>query len=161
MTTATRTITVARPVGDVFTFFADAERDPLWRTEVLSARRRPGTDPSARGTGQGTRYDQELRGPGGRVVRATAEVTEHVPHGSVAFVADARGLRRRRRYVFADLGGGRTSVTLTIDAEPTGPLGFLRRSEVQEWADDAVGSLAWAKALLESGRPEPVRQRRH
>lgn len=154
MTTATGTITVARPVGDVFDFFADAERDPLWRTEVLSARRRSGA-------GQGARYDQELREPGGRVVRATAEVTEHVPHGSVAFLADARGLRRRRRYVFADLGDGRTSVTLTVDAEPTGPLALLHRAEAQMCADDAVGSLAWAKALLESGRREPVRRRRH
>lgn len=153
MTTATRTITIVRPVRDVFIFFADAERDPLWRPEVLSTRRRSGL-------GVGARYDQEIRGPGGHLVRCVVEVTELVIDAAVTFHVVARGLHRTRRYVFAELDE-RTAVTLTLDATATGPTAFLRHGEVQRWADEAMESLTWAKALLESGRRDPARPRRH
>ena len=51
------TITIARPVGDVFAFLADAENDKLWRPGVVEIAR-------TGGQGVGTTYHQVVSGPG-------------------------------------------------------------------------------------------------
>ena len=39
MPSATRTIVINRPISQVFTFFADAENDPEWRSGVKEIKR--------------------------------------------------------------------------------------------------------------------------
>jgi uncharacterized protein YndB with AHSA1/START domain len=73
-----RTITIARPVGEVFAFLADAENDKMWRHGVIEITR-------TRGQGDGTTDRQVVSGPGGRRVDADVEITQFVPDQWIAF----------------------------------------------------------------------------
>ena len=72
------TITIARPVGDVFAFLADAENDKKWRHGVIEITR-------TGGQGVGTTYRQVVSGPGGRRTDADVEITEFVLDHRIAF----------------------------------------------------------------------------
>ena len=72
MPSATHSVTIARPIGEVFEFVADGERAPTWRTGVLDIR-------LVSGVGVGARYRQGVRGPMGRRIDADYEVTVHEP----------------------------------------------------------------------------------
>jgi hypothetical protein len=52
-------VTIARPVAQVFEFFADGEKNPQWRTSVIEIKK-------LSGDGLGAQYEQSIRGPGGR-----------------------------------------------------------------------------------------------
>ena len=58
---AENTITVDRPIGDVFAYLADGTNNPRWRSGVLSIERNSSTEQA------GATYQQKLRGPGGRM----------------------------------------------------------------------------------------------
>jgi hypothetical protein len=70
------TITIARPVGDVFAFLVDAENDTRWRGGVIEM---------TRTSEQGTTYRQIAAGPGGRQIDAGDEITEFVSDQRIAF----------------------------------------------------------------------------
>jgi uncharacterized protein YndB with AHSA1/START domain len=72
------TITIARPVGDVFAFLANAEKDKRWRSGVIEMIR-------TGGQGVGATYRQVVAGPGGRRINADVEITEFVPDQRIAF----------------------------------------------------------------------------
>src|ERR1700757_2673469 len=72
------TITIARPVSDVFAFLANAENDTQWRGGVIEMTR-------TSGQGVGTTYRQIVAGPGGRRIDADLEITEFVPDQRIAF----------------------------------------------------------------------------
>jgi uncharacterized protein YndB with AHSA1/START domain len=55
---AEHTVTVERPIEDVFGYLADGSNNPRWRSGVISIERA-----SAEG-GAGATYRQKLRGPG-------------------------------------------------------------------------------------------------
>jgi carbon monoxide dehydrogenase subunit G len=73
------TITIARPVTDVFAFLANAENDTQWRSGIIEMTR-------AGGEGVGTKYRQIVAGPGGRRIDADVEITEYVPDHRIAFL---------------------------------------------------------------------------
>jgi uncharacterized protein YndB with AHSA1/START domain len=94
MPQASYSVTIDRPVGDVFDFLADGERCVRWRPGVLDIKR-------TSGEGVGTRYTQGVKGPMGRRIAADYEVTVFEP-GATAGVPDrcrsgpaARPLRPR------------------------------------------------------------------
>jgi uncharacterized protein YndB with AHSA1/START domain len=72
------TVTIARPIGDVFALLADAENDKQWRRGVIEITR-------TGGQGVGTTYHQLVAGPGGRRIEADVEITEFVPDQRIAF----------------------------------------------------------------------------
>ena len=138
---ATRTVTIARGRDDVFSFFADAENDPAWRTGVLKMRRDGAI-------GVGVRYEQLTAGPFGRAIPADIEVTEYLPPSRLAFKVVAGPVRPVGSYDFD--GDEATTVTFTLDAQLTGLRKLLLGSMVQRTMDAEVAALDRAKALLES-----------
>jgi hypothetical protein len=78
MSDATNRITIARPVGDVFTFLANAENDRQWRSGVIEIS-------CTGGQGVGTTYHQVVAGPGGRRIDADIEITEFIADERIAF----------------------------------------------------------------------------
>jgi uncharacterized protein YndB with AHSA1/START domain len=140
---AERTIVIARPHAEVYSFFADAENDKRWRPSVALIRRE---GPLA----VGTRYTQRLAGPGGRQVAADIEITALDPGTRVAFRGVSGPVRPTGGYSFASAEGG-TAVTFTLDAELTGVKKFLMTTPVQKSMDAEMANLDKAKALLESG----------
>jgi len=83
---ANRSIMINRPIAEVFTFFADAENDPRWRSGVREIKRQGEL-------GAGTRYHQRVNGPAGRAITADIEVTAYEPDRHVAFRATAGPVR--------------------------------------------------------------------
>lgn len=139
---AERTIVIARPVAEVFAFFADGENDPRWRSAVRVMRRQ---GPLA----VGARYTQRIAGPGGREIPADIEVTELAPGERVAFRGVAGPVRPLGSYAFRPAEGG-TSVTFTLDARLTGVKKLVMAKPVQKSMDSEMTGLDQAKAILEA-----------
>ena len=141
MPEAVHSITVPRPIDEVFAFLAEGENDPRWRSGVLDIER-------VEGEGVGARYRQGVKGPMGRRVAADYEVTEYAPPRVLAFRATAGPVRPEGRYELELVGDG-TRVRFALQCSPSG---FARvmtpmvartmRSEVQaiERLPAAMGS---------------------
>jgi uncharacterized protein YndB with AHSA1/START domain len=122
MPEGSNTITIARPVGDVLAFLADAENDTQWRGGVIEM---------TRTSGQGTTYRQIIAGPGGRQIDADVEITEFVPDQRIAFRTTKGPVRPTGSYDLQARDGG-TVVTLHRGCEQ--PPGLVeRRRQGPEW----------------------------
>jgi uncharacterized membrane protein len=127
---AEHTVTVDRPIDEVFAFLADGENGPRWRSGVLDVER-------VAGDGLGARYRQGVKGPMGRRVAADFEVTEFAPPRVLAFRAVAGPVRPEGRYELEATGDG-TRVRFALQCTPRGFAKLLTpmvartmRSEVQ------------------------------
>jgi uncharacterized protein YndB with AHSA1/START domain len=97
---AEQTLTINRPVGQVFDFIADGENNAKWRSGVVLARQ---TTPGP--VGQGTVVKQEHKGPFGRRIAADYEITEYEPGTHLAFRVIAGPARPQGRYTFDEVDG--------------------------------------------------------
>ncbi len=112
MPEAEHSVTVTRPIEEVFAFLADAENDPRWRSGVLDIAR-------VEGQGVGTRYRQGVKGPMGRRVAADFEITEYAPPRAIGFRATAGPVRPEGRYELEPAGTG-TKVRFALECTPHG-----------------------------------------
>jgi uncharacterized protein YndB with AHSA1/START domain len=65
MPAAENSVTIDRPIQQVFDLLADGTNNPKWRPGVLEIANETG------GFGVGTVYKQAIRGPGGRRIAGT------------------------------------------------------------------------------------------
>ncbi|WP_433566278.1 SRPBCC family protein [Nocardia sp. CA-151230] len=143
MPAASRTVTIARPVDEVFAFFADSTNSARWRTGVkqIAAEGPPAV---------GTVYRQTVSGPGGRGIPADVQITEYIPNEKVVLNGIAGPLRPTVTYAFTPVAEG-TAVTFSLAAELSGLKKLLMNGPVQKTMTAEVSGLDRAKALLESG----------
>ena len=138
---AEHTVTIQRPIAEVFAFLADAENDRAWRPSVLDIARESGS-------GVGTRYRQGVKGPLGRRVAADIEITELVPNERIGFRALTGPVRPTGRYELSPAGEG-THVKLVLAAETSG-LRKLIAPMVQKAMTGEVAHLDELKRVLEA-----------
>jgi uncharacterized protein YndB with AHSA1/START domain len=141
MPSAERTITINRPVDEVFTFLADGRNAQLWRSGVLDV-------DLVSGAGVGARYSQGVRGPGGRRIAADYEVTEFEPNSKIAFRATAGPVRPTGSFTFEGMGTG-TVLTFKLDAALGGLQKLLMGGAVQSTMNAEMGALDKLRDLLE------------
>ncbi|APA97947.1 hypothetical protein NS506_03898 [Nocardia seriolae] len=143
MPAASHTVTVARPIGEVFAYFADATNSAGWRSGVkeITAEGEPAV---------GTIYRQTVSGPGGRGISADVQITDYVPNEKVILKGISGPLRPTVSYLFTPAGDG-TEVTFALSAELSGLKKLLMNGPVQKTMTAEVSGLDRAKALLESG----------
>jgi uncharacterized protein YndB with AHSA1/START domain len=141
MPSAERTITINRPVDEVFTFLADGRNAKLWRSGVLDV-------DLVSGAGLGARYSQGVRGPGGRRIAADYEVTEFEPNSKIAFRATAGPVRPTGSFTFEGMGTG-TVLTFKLDAALGGLQKLLMGGPVQSTMNAEMGALDKLRDLLE------------
>jgi uncharacterized protein YndB with AHSA1/START domain len=141
MPSAERTITINRPVDEVFTFLADGRNAKLWRSGVLDV-------DLVSGAGLGARYSQGVRGPGGRRIAADYEVTEFEPNSRIAFRATAGPVRPTGSFTFEGMGTG-TVLTFKLDAALGGLQKLLMGGAVQSTMNAEMGALDRLRDLLE------------
>ena len=141
MPSAERTITINRPVDEVFTFLADGRNAQLWRSGVLDV-------DLVSGAGLGARYSQGVRGPGGRRIAADYEVTEFEPNSKIAFRATAGPVRPTGSFTFEGMGTG-TVLTFKLDAALGGLQKLLMGGAVQSTMNAEMGALDKLRDLLE------------
>ena len=143
MPNAQRTITVDRPVVEVFAFFADPANDQSWRPHVkeIKAEGLPAV---------GRRIHQVVDGPGGRGIAADIEVTAYEPPTRYAFKVVAGPARPKGAFRFRPAGTG-TEVSFSLSADIGGIKQFLLAGPVQRSMDGEMRSLDTAKRLIEAG----------
>ena len=136
------TITIARPVGDVFAFLANAENDKRWRSGVIEITR-------TGGQGVGTTYRQVVAGPGGRRIDADVEITEFVPDQHIAFRTTKGPVRPTGTYDLRAQDGS-TELTFRLTVTLKG-LKNLMAPMVGNTRKAEVAALTQLKHVLEAG----------
>ena len=139
---AESSVTIARPIEDVFAYLTDGERCPEWRPGVIAIRRVSGDG------GVGTIYEQRVRGPMGRAIAADYAITVAEPPTRLEFQTLTGPVRPHGRYVLESAGGS-TRLTFALDAELNGIRRMLLGSAVQKTMDAEVGTLENLRARLE------------
>lgn len=143
MPSAENTVTINRPLHEVFAFIADKANDPRWRPGVAEIERVSGD-----GTA-GTKYRQLVKGPGGRSIPADFEITGYEPGKRLAFRATAGPVLPEGSFDVVDEGGA-TRVTFKLDAELPG-MKKLMAPMVGKTMRNEVQSLDRLKQILETG----------
>jgi uncharacterized membrane protein len=133
MPTAHNSVTIAKPVDEVFAFVADGTNARRWRPAVLDVA-------LSSGSGLGATYTQGVKGPGGRRIAADYTITAFEPNRRIAFGAIAGPVRPEGEYVFEDLGGS-TRLTMSLTAELSGWKKFLMGGPVQASMDAEVANI--------------------
>jgi uncharacterized membrane protein len=141
MPSAQHSVSIGRPIGQVFAFVVDGENAMRWRPGVLDVSRQSGE-------GLGAIYRQGVKGPGGRRIAADYEVTAFEPDRRLAFRAIAGPVRPTGEYRFAPDAGG-TTVSLALEATLTGWKRLLMGRAVQSTMDAEVRNLETLKTMLE------------
>jgi uncharacterized membrane protein len=110
---AEHTVTVERPIGEVFAFLADGLNNPKWRPEVSSVSLvgDPGT---------GVRYAQTMKGPGGRTIQGDYLITQADEPTRLEFQVTAGPARPTGSFSLREVGASTTRVTFTLDLKPKG-----------------------------------------
>jgi carbon monoxide dehydrogenase subunit G len=140
MPEASNSIVIDRPVSDVYAFLADAENDARWRPGVIEIRR-------TSGAGAGAVYEQRVKGPFGRQIRADIEIVELQPDRLIAFRTIIGPVRPEGSYELEPADGG-TRVTFELRAKLAGPQ-KLMGPMVASTMRSEVGHLEQLKAELE------------
>jgi uncharacterized protein YndB with AHSA1/START domain len=139
---ASHTVTIRRPVAEVFAFLADPENDSAWRAGVLVIRHRSGE-------GVGAVYEQRVKGPAGRKIPADIHITALESPGLIAFETIAGPVRPSGRYILEDVGGA-TNVTLALSVSLGGIKRVLMGGAVRKTMAAEVRELDKLAALLET-----------
>lgn len=142
MAHARQTVTVRRPVDDVFTYIAEGANNVRWRDGVVEIERVSGDG------GVGTTYRQVLKGPGGRRIDGDYRVTSYDRPRLLAFEVVAGPVRPVGRYELAADGAEATTLTFTLDAQPKGIM-KLMSPVISKQMQTEVGHLADLKRDLE------------
>jgi uncharacterized membrane protein len=138
---AANEVTIAKPVDEVFAFFANPENDLRWRPGLVKITRESGE-------GVGARWAQQLKGPGGAPIKTVTEVAALDPPRRIEFTTVKGFVQPRGRFLFSDAAGG-TTVRFELETELGGLKGLLMGSMVQKTMESEVGNLARAKDVLE------------
>jgi uncharacterized membrane protein len=142
MPSAQHSVSIRRPIGDVFAFVADGENAMRWRPGVLDVAHQSGE-------GLGAIYRQGVKGPGGRRIAADYEITAFEPDRRIAFRAITGPVRPTGEYRFASDADG-TTVSLALDATLTGWKRLVMGRAVQSTMNAEVHTLDTLKTLLEA-----------
>lgn len=143
MTKLQHTITIDRPVGEVWDYVIDARNDPVWMSQVVEVGR--GADQPIE---VGLEIDEVVSFLGKRLP-VTMRVTEHEPRRHSAIELTRAAVPGRGSYDLApENGGTRFTMTLETDAH-----GFFRLAEpvfARIARRDIVTSCERLKDLLEA-----------
>ena len=142
MPSAEHSVTIARPVDEVFAFVADGLNGPRWRPGVLDVA-------LASGSGVAAVYKEGVKGPGGRRIDADYRVTALDPGRRLAFEAIAGPVRPTGEYRFEQVDGS-TRLTFALQAELGGIKKLLMGGAVQRTMDAEVAATERLKELLEA-----------
>ncbi|HEY3312894.1 MAG TPA: SRPBCC family protein [Anaerolineales bacterium] len=143
MAHAENSISIDRPVNEVFDFVADGLNNPLWRASVLDISRLPGKP-----DGAGAVYKQGLKGPGGGRIDGDYEIVESQPNKLIKFQVIAGPARPTGTYLFEPAGNA-TRLSFTLHFEPKG-LARLMDPMISASMRTEVAMLSNLKSYLES-----------
>ena len=138
---AERTISIRRPIDQVFRFLADGRTATQWRSGVIDVSK-------ASGEGVGAVYRQVVRGPGGRAVDADYEITALEQDRRIAFRTIAGPVRPEGEFALEPMGDA-TILTFTLDAKLSGWKRLLLGGLVQSTMNAEMAALTQLQEVLE------------
>jgi uncharacterized protein YndB with AHSA1/START domain len=138
---AERTISIRRPIDQVFRFLADGRTATQWRSGVIDVSK-------ASGEGVGSVYRQVVRGPGGRAVDADYEITALEQDRRIAFRTIAGPVRPEGEFALEPMGEA-TILTFTLDAKLSGWKRLLLGGLVQSTMNAEMAALTQLQEVLE------------
>jgi uncharacterized membrane protein len=138
---AERTISIRRPIDQVFRFLADGRTATQWRSGVIDVSK-------ASGEGVGAVYRQVVRGPGGRAVDADYEITALEQDRRIAFRTIAGPVRPEGEFALERMGDA-TILTFTLDAKLSGWKRLLLGGLVQSTMNAEMAALDRLQEVLE------------
>lgn len=141
MAHAEKTVLINRPVESVFDFILNGANNKLWRSSVLDIK-----PLSEQPYGVSSRFEQVLKGPGGRIA-GDYEITACKPNELIEFHVTAGPARPTGVYRFQRQDGA-TSLTFVLDHQARG-LSKLMEPMIQRSMQEEVGMLDELKAFLE------------
>ena len=145
MPTLQRTVTISRPIDEVFAFFADVSNDPKWRGHGLKEISLAGE------MRQGAHVRQKIAaGPFGAVVKADMDVVVYQPTSALGFQVTTGPFRPRVDFTFAPAPDTGTAVNFSITAQLTGIKKALMGTMVERNMAQEAAALNEAKRLLEA-----------
>jgi carbon monoxide dehydrogenase subunit G len=142
MTTITQSVTIDRPVEEVWDFIGNFENTTRWSRGVLEARQ---TSDGPLGTGSTL---QTVVKAFGRRRTADYVVTEYEPNSAFAFQVTAGPMTSRARYSVEPAGAG-TRLTASGEAEATGLYKLVAPVLVRIVKRHSEDDLANVKRILE------------
>jgi carbon monoxide dehydrogenase subunit G len=145
MTTITQSVTVERPVAEVWDFISNFENTTRWSRGVLAARQ---TSHGPLGVGSTL---QTVVKAFGRRRTADYLVTEFQPNHAFAFQVSSGPMSSRARYSLEPAGVG-TRLTASGEAEATGLYKLLAPILVRIVKRHSEDDLANLKRILEASR---------
>jgi uncharacterized membrane protein len=142
MAHAEGSITINRPVKEVFDFILDGRNSTLWRPSVLDVQLMPGNP-----LGVGAIFKQGLKGPGGRI-DGDYEIVECKPNELIRFQVIAGPARPTGTYLFKSMDDS-TQVKFILDFQPKG-LAKLMDGMINKSMKGEVEKLSNLKAYFEN-----------
>lgn len=115
MTHAKHTVTVPRPIAEVYAFLADGLNEPKWRPDVTNVRLASGTASRV-----GAVYAQTMKGPGGRSIKGDYRITATEVPTRLEFEVIAGPARPVGSFELAEASPASTEVSFTLDLVPKG-----------------------------------------
>jgi uncharacterized protein YndB with AHSA1/START domain len=142
MAHAKDTITIARPIDEVFAYLADGTNNVHWRAGVLHIERTSTAD------GVGATYRQVLKGPGGRRIDGDYQVTAYQSPRLLEFAVTAGPARPTGRFTLDATGPDTTVVEFDLALVPKGLLRLIDPIVARTMRAE-VSQLATLKHVLE------------
>jgi uncharacterized protein YndB with AHSA1/START domain len=144
MATVESTVTIARPVEEVFGFFIDFDKNARQMDPTIESVMRTPMGPTRPGTA--FRFSQQILG---RMRDTTTTFTSIEPNRKIEIAASFGPLRPKGAFTFNE-GNRSTTVTVRVNPDPVGPFKllapFFARVAQKIWAQ----RFARIKAALES-----------
>jgi uncharacterized membrane protein len=137
-------VTIDRPVGEVFTYLADIERQPEWVSSLLESAKS-----SDEPTGEGTKYRQQAKILGRRF-ESTNEITAYQPPHVYEFQAEHGPMHVRMRFTLTP-EGERTRLVQVADGESGGFFKLADPIVARTMRKQLQADLETLKTMLESG----------
>lgn len=138
------TITINRPIEQVFAFIADYRNNVKWQTGVIAA---GFTSPAPVGVGTTFKYDAEFMGS---KLETTGELTAHDPPKKIAWKSTSGPFPMSGSTSFESAAGG-TLVTDTIEAEPGGFFKLAGPLLMKQMQGQTEKDMKKLKDILEKG----------
>jgi uncharacterized protein YndB with AHSA1/START domain len=155
MFTIEQSVTIARPVDQVFAFLADTDNIPRWRPDVLEAR--SGGGPLE----MGREFDEVINFGGRKTQTFRVDVFEPNEILEVAAIAGL-GIRPTQRYVLSNSDGA-TTVSIRVTVRTLGLFRFLEpllpKMIAAKWRDysDRLRALLENQPVVPSNKVHRVR----
>jgi carbon monoxide dehydrogenase subunit G len=138
----TNTISIERPISDVFSYLSDLEHIPEWNWAIAETTKiTPGP------TTVGTRYRQTRATP--RPATEMLEITELDPHGRIEVRGVLADMPAHLTYVLEEQGSG-TVLTNAVSLDAEGPVRLLAPLFSRRISQAVASNLNDLKARLEA-----------